>query len=437
LAIADAPLLIERCRACGSGELRPVIDLGEQVQQGFFPRPGQPLPVSAAVPLRLVRCAGECGLLQLDRSLPASMLYGRYWYRSGTNATMRDHLRGIVESALALTPRPVPTVLDIGCNDGTLLSCYPVASRRYGVDPSDIVTSAADIATIHGLFPDDPAVAALPSGGFDVITTIAMFYDLDDPVRAAREIARLLAVDGIWIVELSYLPLMLARNGFDTICHEHLTYYSLAVIDHVARAAGLRVFRAELNDCNGGSIRCFVCPAANPDFGDTVDSAFLDRLRAGERALRLDEDAPYLDLQRRAETLRGELRDFLTRARDAGERIHVYGASTKGNVLLQYCGIGPELIDCAADRNPHKHGTVTPGTGIPIVSEAQSRALAPDWYLVLPWHFRREFLEREREMILSGTRLLFPLPALDVVDAGNYGDALAVSAALTDWLPCR
>lgn len=416
-------ILRERCRVCGHSLHGPVIDLGAQVQQGFFPAPGAALPAGGRHPLRLMRCTGPCGLLQLDRTLPAALLYGRYWYRSGVNATMRAHLQGLAEAALRRVRGPDPAILDIGCNDGTLLAHCPPGGRRIGIDPSDVAVADPGIALIRGHFP--AAAEHLAPASLDLVTSVAVFYDLDDPVAAAAAIGRLLRPDGIWVVELSYLPLMLETGAFDAICHEHLGYYSLRALEHAADRAGLRAFRAEINACNGGSIRCYLCHAGSPRLDDAADAATLARLRESEARLGLDGDALYVAFQARAEATRRDLTAFLAGIRTRGERVHVYGASTKGNALLQWCGIGRETVACAAERNPHKVGTETPGTGIPIVSEAHSRALRPDWYLVLPWHFREEFLRREADTIRAGTRMLFPLPRLEVVDAANLPAALA------------
>ena len=416
------------CRVCGSPRLRPVVDLGRQCLQGAFLKPGHPAPPDRRWPLRLLRCEAEgggCGLLQLGVSVAPELLYADYWYRSGTNATMRGHLAGIAAEALALCPDDSPSVLDIGCNDGTLLSCFPRGSRRVGVDPSAAAGAGEGGVLLRGSFPSEPVLAALPEGGFDVVTTIAMFYDLEDPCAAAAAIAACLKPGGVWILEVSYLPLMLLRNAFDTICFEHLEYYSLRVLETVAARAGLRVFRAALNDINGGSLRCYLCHAGVDDKGGPEDAAFLEALRRREAAMGLDRDAPYLEFQARCEALRDGLFARLRAIRAAGGTVHVYGASTKGNVLLQWCGIGPGLVDCAADRNPEKAGATTLGSGIPIVSEETSRALRPDWYLVLPWHFRQEFLERERRTVEAGTKLLFPLPAIEVVDAAGLEAAMA------------
>lgn len=422
------PRYRQTCRVCASVKLKPVIDLGDQFLQGSFLKPAVLLPPLRKLPTQLVRCdvtgdENACGLLQLAHTFPPDILYANYWYRSGTNATMRNHLRGIVESALRLIPTP-RAVLDIGCNDGTLLSYYPAKTVRFGVDPSDIANEIeGDVTITNTVFPSPQAMATLPSGGVDIVSSIAMFYDLEDPVTFAKAIAEKLAPNGIWIIEISYLPLMLLQNSFDTICHEHLEYYSLAVLEFIVRRANLRIFKVAINDINGGSIRCYACDASNDNYGFAEDRLLMHRLRIREFDMQLDTDMPYIAFQKQAEHLRAELNRILFDIRAAGQRVHVYGASTKGNVLLQWCGINRVIVDCAAERNEQKIGARTLGTDIPIVSEVESRAMKPDYYLVLPWHFKKEFLERERETIFSGTKLLFPLPEIEIVSSDNYEEA--------------
>ena len=279
-------------------------------------------------------------------------------------------------------------VLDIGCNDGTLLRCYPENFDRIGVDPSDIAAEIAPpIRVVNSAFPSDRASALLTDRKADIVTSIAMFYDLDDPIDFARSVRSVLAPNGIWIIEMSYLPAMLRQNAMDTICHEHQEYYSLAALEFIMRQAGLRLFAAEENDINGGSIRCFVTHGACEDYDTPTTRARLHQMRMSEFELALDSDAPYLAFQKRILALREELKRLLVSLRNEGKRVHVYGASTKGNVLLQWCQIDRSLVECAADRNPEKHGARTIGTDIPIVAEAQSRAMKPDYYLVLPWPF--------------------------------------------------
>jgi NDP-4-keto-2,6-dideoxyhexose 3-C-methyltransferase len=292
------------------------------------------------------------------------------------------------------------------------------------VDPSDIAKEVAPaITVVNTTFPSEQALGILPKRGIDIITSIAMFYDLEEPVKFASEIEGLLGEDGIWIFEMSYLPLMLLQNSFDTICHEHLEYYSLAVLETIAARAKLRIFRTDITDINGGSIRCYACRAENSKYGTDGDRKFMQRLRIREFEMMLDTDKPYVEFQARIDGLKKSLGEILSAIRARGEHIHVYGASTKGNVLLQWYNIGKSIVDCASDRNPEKAGSKTLGTEIPIVAEAESRARKPDYYLVLPWHFKREFLQRERDAIIQGTKMIFPLPTIEIVSRDNYAEA--------------
>ncbi len=409
------------CRICGSTSLRTVIDLGPQHLQGSFVKPGVETPPMRRIPCVLVRCdptvdENACGLLQMQHSVPPEVLYSSYWYRSGTNQTMRDHLAGIVRNALNLVHKQRGAALDIGCNDGTLLKKYPRTWRRVGVDPSDIAQEVKEgINVVQDIFPSAELKRHFPKLKFDVITSIAMFYDLENPVSFVRSILELLAPDGVWIVEMSYMPLMLEMNSYDTICHEHLEYYSLSVIENILRRVGLKVFRAELNDINGGSICCYVTHASSAAHQQNDWLAGLRKLRQSEFDLELDMDKPYKMFQDRINFHRDELVVLLKRLRREGKRIHIYGASTKGNTILQWCNLDSRIIDCAAERNPDKYGAFTLGTDIPIVSEAESRAMKPDYYLVLPWHFKEEFMRREKATLEQGTGFIFPLPTIEVI----------------------
>lgn len=411
----------QTCRVCGSSALTRVIDLGEQHLQGSFVKPGETPPPARRIPTVLVRCnplldEKACGLLQMESTVPPEVLYSSYWYRSGTNQTMRTHLQGIAQQALTMLGRDTGRTLDIGCNDGTLLRCYPSAMVKVGVDPSDIAQEiTGDITVIQDIFPSTELVTRMGNERFDIITSIAMFYDLEDPVSFTRGIKQLLAPDGLWVFEMSYMPLMLKMNSYDTICHEHLEYYSLAVIENILRRAQMKMVNAELNSINGGSIRCFAAHAGSFAYRREEYLQNIQRLRQDEFDMELDTDKPYKNFQDHINVHREELVALLKRLKKEGKKVHVYGASTKGNTILQWCGIDNRIVDVAADRNPDKHGAFTLGTDIPIVSEEQSRALQPDYYLVLPWHFKEEFLQREKAMLERGTKLIFPLPTIEVV----------------------
>jgi 2-polyprenyl-3-methyl-5-hydroxy-6-metoxy-1,4-benzoquinol methylase len=409
------------CRVCGSTALTKVIDLGEQYLQGSFVKPGKEQPPMRRIPTTLVRCnpmmdEKACGLLQMERSVPPEVLYSQYWYRSGTNHTMRSHLKGIADEARAIVRKKAARVLDIGCNDGTLLKAYPGSFVKFGVDPSDVAQGVGGgITVIQDIFPSKELVSRAKGKKFDIITSIAMFYDLEDPVHFTRSIAEILAPKGLWIFEMSYMPSMLKMNSYDTICHEHLEYYSLAVLEKILRRAGMQIVNAVLNNINGGSIRCFATHADNFSFKRDEYLQRLNELRQQEFDMELDTDKPYRNFQDHINIHREELSGLLRELKKEGKKIHLYGASTKGNTILQWCGIDNRIIDAAADRNPDKHGAFTLGTDIPIISEEQSRAMNPDYYLVLPWHFKEEFLEREKETLRRGIKMIFPLPNVEVV----------------------
>ena len=409
------------CRVCNSSALTRVIDLGDQYLQGSFVKPGRQLPPMRRMPTSLVRCdplrdERACGLLQMEYTVPPEVLYSVYWYRSGTNATMRGHLAGIAEECAALAGKPDARVLDIGCNDGTLLSAYPKSFTRIGIDPSDLAREVPkDITVVMDLFPSEELGALLGGATCDVVTSIAMFYDLEDPIAFARAVKRVLAPDGLWCFEMSYMPTMLRMTSYDTICHEHLEYYSLAVIEHILRQADLKIVNATLNSINGGSIRCFATHVENLRYKRDEFTQNVRTLRQQEFDLELDTDKPYRHFQERANVHREELQRLLKTLRGEGKRIHVYGASTKGNTILQWCEIDHRLIEAAAERNPDKYGARTLGTDIPIISEDESRRARPDCYLVLPWHFREEILEREQAMLAAGVAMIFPLPTIEIV----------------------
>jgi 2-polyprenyl-3-methyl-5-hydroxy-6-metoxy-1,4-benzoquinol methylase len=329
---------------------------------------------------------------------------------------MRTHLRTLAEDAVSLLGRTTGSVLDIGCNDGTLLHGFPAGFEKYGVDPSDVAQEVTGETTIiQDLFPSEELKSSLQERRLDIITSIAMFYDIEDPIAFAREIKSILAPEGMWIIELSYMPSMLEMTSYDTICHEHLEYYSLAVIEYVLKQAGLKVFNATLNDINGGSIRCYATHADNHIWKKSEFVENIKILHQREFDLKLDTDEPYEKFQNRVNVHKEQLTALLKELKAKGKKIHIYGASTKGNTILQWCGIDGRIIDVAAERNPDKYGARTLGTDIPIVSEEESRAMQPDYYLVLPWHFKAEFLEREKETIEKGVGFIFPLPSIDIV----------------------
>lgn len=416
------------CRICGSRPLRSVFDLGEQYIAGVFLRHEDRTaeankPFRRRYPLELVRCdpaGGGCGLVQLRHTIPREILFEHYGYRSGINETMREHLAHIARTAERLVRlRSGDTVLDIGSNDGTLLFSYQTQDLdRLGIDPAADVTRYArerGLEVIDDFFSATAFERARPGRSARIVTSIAMFYDLEDPQGFVHQVARVLADDGVWVIEVGWIVAMLELNSFDAVCHEHLEYYGLAQIETLLAPAGLAVQHAETNDINGGSICLFIRRAdvVRQSRGETTH----ELLRARERALGLHTDAPYAAFGANAETIRRDLRQLLDDIGHRGQRVYAYGASTKGNVILQYCGLDRSHIQAAADRNPDKWGREMLGSDIPIISEEQARADRPEYFLALPYHFIDEFRRREAAYLARGGQFILPMPHVRVIGA--------------------
>jgi hypothetical protein len=405
---------LTHCRASGSQHLIPVLNLGNQALTGVFPRTADQ-PVTTG-PLELVWCP-ESGLLQLNHRYDPSEMYGEnYGYRSGLNQSMVRHLEAKVRRLEAMvTLREGDVVVDIGSNDATLLKSYTTGGlERIGIDPTGKKFEQFYTPEIR-LVPDFFSQAnyeSVTAKKARIVTSIAMFYDLDDPVAFARQIAAILADDGIWHFEQSYMPSMLRTNSYDTICHEHLEYYSISVVKAVAEAAGLRLLDVQMNAVNGGS---FAVTAARKNSRHRADNAILHWLLEQEKRMGLDTPRPFREFEERVFRHREDLRRLVEALVNDGKRIVGYGASTKGNVLLQFCGLGPDEIPAIADVNPDKFGCVTPGSHIPIVSEAEARAMNPDYFLVLPWHFKTGIVERERSFLERGGKMIFPFPDIEII----------------------
>lgn len=402
---------------CEETELEKVLDLGVQVLTGVFPRLGEPSPPSG--PLVLVKCVAEkgCGLVQLRHSVDGLEMYGQnYGYRSGLNRTIAEHLRAIVENLdRRVTVQPGDIVLDIGSNDGTLLSFYDRRTTRVGIDPT--------ASKFRSMYANDDLVVAdffsaarfqqAAGGKARLITSIAMVYDLEQPRRFVEDIREILAPDGLWCFEQSYLPSMLRANAYDTVCHEHLEYYGALQIEWLLQRSGLRMVDIEKNSVNGGS---FLVVAAHRDSPYQETASVLAVLNE-ERSEEPGSLRSLKEFASRVEAHREGLTSLLASTIKAGRKIYGYGASTKGNVILQYCRIGPETIPFIAEVNDDKFGRMTPGTCIPIISETEARQRHPDVFLVMPWHFRDFVCDKERDYLNRGGQLLFPLPKIELVSA--------------------
>jgi SAM-dependent methyltransferase len=398
------------CRLCDHDHLDEVIDLGNQYLSDF--RNDGVLP--PRYPLVALMCP-KCSLVQLSETVSREEMYHeRYGFKSGVSQSIRDDLRSIVMQAKEYRPAP-RSWLDIASNDGTLLSFvqpdiidqsdYHSHIYRVGVDP---VKKYCLEAEAHAdVIINDFFAADLIDGKFDVVTSISMFYDLDDPNGFVAQVAQVLAPDGIWVVQQNYLGKTLEYGAVDNFCHEHITYFTLATMENLLARHGLRVFYVETNDVNGGSIRTLICRdgVIKPD--DTVYELQVEERRRG-----LVDSWPYKHFRRHVELQRNSLLAVVDAVGD--EILYALGASTRGSTLIQYADIADRIV-AVVERNPEKVGKVWGGLGIPIISESAARLNPPDWALITPWFFAAEIMERERGMMNWGTKMIVPLPKVEIV----------------------
>lgn len=411
---------IERCRICGNTHLERVLDLGEQMLTGVFPR--EKGAKFTTGPLHLVKCVGgddACGLLQMEHSYDLGEMYGEnYGYRSGLNASMVAHLNNKVKRILGLVElHHGDLVIDIGSNDSTTLQAYPASGPvLVGIDPTGVKFHRyypPHIQLIADFFSAALVQARFPGQKAKIITSFSMFYDLEDPLGFMRQVYEVLADDGVWVFEQSYMPTMLETNSYDTVCHEHLEFYALRQIKWMADRVGFKILDVEFNDINGGSFSITVAKS----LGNGSVAPSVRKILDDERAKGLETLAPFLAFAERVVQTKRDLLQFIETARAAGKSVAVLGASTKGNVLLQYCGLTDKEVECVGEVNPEKFGCYTPGTWIPIIPEQELLAKAPDYMIVLPWHFRRFFVANKK---LSGRNLVFPLPEVEVVTVNQH-----------------
>lgn len=417
----------ESCRICGSRELSPVINLGDQfLASAIVTETNKDKILRMPVPLDVVRCNSEkekdaCGLVQLLHTYPADLIYREYWYRSGINQTIKGALQDVVTSAqrfVKLSEGDV--VVDIGCNDGTLLSNYNEELTRIGIDPVENIRGERETFIRVTNFFDAPSVMAASVGKkAKVVTSIAMFYDLEDPNQFVADIAEVLHPDGVWIVQMADLPEMLSRNMFDQIIHEHLEYYHFRPFRYLVERHGLKVVDVEKNRVNGSSYRFYVRKAVGSD-PDLAGKQRIDDLIRSEAALKLETEFPFEQFRNNVQNVKRELVSFVRDQNRLGKKIFGYGASTKGNVILQFCGLTHNEIHYVADRNPMKFGGWTIGSGIPIISEEQARKMNPDYFLVLPYYFLDEMLGREKTYLEEGGKFIIPTPALRIIDSSIF-----------------
>lgn len=367
------------------------------------------------------------GAARLEKCTPIHSMFGKYWYRSGINQTMRTELKGIVDSVTSVQKLNEGDLwLDIACNDGTLLSFVPDDIKKLGIDPAEDSFKNESSKIADEVIQDFFTLENFKKSKFKkkkakVVTCIAMFYDLDEPVEFLKDVTKVLDDDGLFVLQMSYTPLMIKQLAFDNICHEHVYYWGLASIEKLLKKAGLKIVDCQLNDVNGGSFRIYikkkksdVTTFATAPYRD-VCNVRVESLIKWEKGLKLDKEEIWLDFYNRIEALKKETVDFIKAEKAKGKVICGYGASTKGNTLLQYFGLDNTLIDAIAERSHYKFGLKTIGTNIPILSEEDVRAMNPDYMLVLPWHFISEFIKREDEFLSKGGKFIVPCPNFQII----------------------
>lgn len=411
---------IEKCRICSSITFDQLLDLGKQCLTGIFPVDESNDP--EIEPLELLKCT-DCGLVQLAHNFNPKSMYGEnYGYRSGLNQSMVNHLqKKASELADIANIASGDVIIDIGSNDGTFLSNFvEKGARLIGVDPTASKFRSfyhPSIEIITDFFPNHEIHESDVKA--KLISSIAMFYDLPDPVGFAKAIKNSLHRDGIWHFEQSYLPEMLKTVSYDTICDEHLEYYSLEVIEKILFEAGMRAIDAKLNSINGGSIAI----TASHIESNYAESSDLTKLRNLELEMNLRNIDSYQTFVKSTLNHKEDLIEVLHKLKSDGKKVYGLGASTKGNVLLQYCQITVGLVGKIGEVNEEKFGKITPGSHIPIVSEIEMRSDSPNVLLVLPWHFKDSIIKREAEFLADGGALLFPLPNLTFVTKDGESSA--------------
>lgn len=414
---------VVNCRACGNSRLESVLSLGNMYVSDFLDTPNNDVGMSA--PLELVLCSsreGGCDLLQLKHTVSSENMFRNYWYRSGINQSMVRELADIVNSATSKVDlEDGDYVIDIGANDGTLLRCYEnSAIKRIGFEPALNLMEFNKKGTTN-IIPDffswDSWSALYGEEKAKLITAIGMFYDLDQPNAFVSDINKCLHNDGVFIIQMMYLPLFLEKNAFDGICHEHLEYYSLTALSNLLSKHDLEVVDVEIRaNVNEGSARFFITKKFNSINNKFAEGrARVDSLLQKEKEMGLKGRFVYEQMVMRFDLAKKQATDYISQAVLNGKRIHGYAASTKGNTTLQYYGLTPDLIEAIADCNPDKWGKYTVGTCIPVISEEESRQLVPDYYFVLAWHFLDGFIERERDFLDRGGKFIVPMPEFRVI----------------------
>lgn len=400
-----------------------LFSLGEIFPSDFL-EPGQE-PNCQPVELKMML---DGDLIRLEKTAPLDCMYGRYFYRSGITDTMKNELRDIVESILKITKLKENDLwIDVASNDGTLLSFVPKHLIRVGIDPADDSYKKEAQKHANLIIQDYFSANVFKQSKFGklrakVVTSIAVFYDLERPEDFIRDIGEVLDDNGLWALQLSYTPLMLTQLAFDNIVHEHLYYYSLFNLKAMLERNGFKIVDCQLNDVNGGSFRVYAqkkdAVFCSQPYRDVCDFR-IKMLLEYEKQLRLSDPEIWRDFYQRILELKEKTVGFIKAEKAKGKTVMGYGASTKSATLLQFFGLDNTLIDAIAERSVFKWGLKTVGTNIPIISEEEMRAAKPDYLLILPWHFLSEFLTRENDYLQNGGKFIVPCPKFEIISKSS------------------
>lgn len=406
-------MLIKKCRSCKSKDLKKSINLGTQKLTGIFPKTkNQKIPSGS---LEMVFC-NNCKLLQLKNSFNPDVMYGdNYGYMSSLNLSMIKHLKKKSSKLKKLANlKNKDLVIDIGSNDGTFLSFFSKKNTLVGVDPTIKKLSKyyrKDIIKVANFFSKENLNNVIKKKA-KLISSISMFYDLEDPVNFAEDVKNMLSEDGVWHLEQSYMPMMLKNNSYDTICHEHLEYYSLRSIKYIFDKVGFKIIDLEFNDINGGS---FSISVAQKNSKHKPINHLVNWLLYKEELFKYNDQKTFLKFYENIKKHKKVFRKLLIDLKKSKKKIIGYGASTKGNVILQYCNINNKLLPYICEVNEFKHNRYTPGSKIKIISEKKAKQMKPDFFLVLPWHFKNFILNKEKKFIDKNKNIIFPLPDIEIV----------------------
>jgi len=404
---------ITNCRICTSTDLKTVISLGEQYITSRFPMYGDFSTPKTQIDLCV---CSNCRLLQLYQTiLPFELYEYEYGYRSGISNTMKEHLKDYQKEILSIVElNDNDVVVDIGSNDSTMLQYYSNKLRRVGVDPTgeQFKQYYNDVELLPNYFTYDNFTNVFGNIKCKLVSSISMFYDLPQPVQFAKDIYNILDDDGIWTCEQSYLLSMLKTNSIDTICHEHLEYYSLYQIKEIADRANFKIIDVKFNNCNGGSFRVYFSKKDSVLYNENIE--LINTILQEEIKYGILNDSIFNNFILNCDREVKKLNDFLKTINKNDQKMYVYGASTKGNCLLQYANLNETHMKYAVERNPKKVDKMT-STGIKIIMEETMRENPPDYLLVLPWHFKDEILSREKGFLEKGGQIVFPFPNFEIV----------------------